>query len=189
MNVRIHTLFLWAPPEGWVRPTNHEIEEVTIYALLSTGMSPPTKRIALLNSKINSEKYKHIYQVEYLEPRLSSSTIRNPWTFLFKIIYFIDCYCHTRDCANALVDLYISYMWPEVGNCWQQAHVNKIDVHGRRYLCLPSWHAAVAILSLYNCKVLLVARSWLEESIGPDMHALPPGKLVKKESLLSKYSI
>ena len=87
------------------------------------------------------------------------------------------------------MDLYIFLIWDEVGNCSQQAQVNKINVHGRRYLCLPSWHPAVAILSLYNCKVLLVARSWLEESIGPDMHALPPGgKLVKKESLLSKYS-
>jgi hypothetical protein len=113
MNVRIHTLSLWALPEDWVRLTNHEIEEVTIYALLSPDMSPTTKRIALLNSEINLEKYEYLYQVEYLKPRLSRSTIRNPWTFLFKIIYFINCYCHTRDCANALVDLYISYICDE----------------------------------------------------------------------------
>jgi hypothetical protein len=45
-----------------------EIHEVTTDASLSTGTSPTTKNIALLNPEINPGKYDHPCQVENLKP-------------------------------------------------------------------------------------------------------------------------
>jgi hypothetical protein len=49
-------------------PTNLEIHEVTMGVLLLIGTSPTTEIVAPLNPRINSEKYEHMYQVEYLNP-------------------------------------------------------------------------------------------------------------------------
>jgi hypothetical protein len=38
-----------------------EIDEVSTNASLSTGKSSPTKKIAPVKSRINSEKYEHLY--------------------------------------------------------------------------------------------------------------------------------
>ena len=49
-----------------IKPTDHEIHEVTIDVLLSTETSPTTESIAPLNLKINLKKYEHPCQVKDL---------------------------------------------------------------------------------------------------------------------------
>jgi hypothetical protein len=47
-----------------IEPADLEIHEVTVYASLSMRTSPTIESIALLNPKINPEKYEHLCQVE-----------------------------------------------------------------------------------------------------------------------------
>jgi hypothetical protein len=68
MNVRTHTLPLWAPLKNWVGPANLEIDEVTTGASLSMDKSSTTERITPLDPRINPEKWEHPCQVSDSNP-------------------------------------------------------------------------------------------------------------------------
>jgi len=65
-NVDVHNTHAHSPLRTHIRKP-HPYEHTTGVSL-STGTSPTTESIVPLNSKINPEKYEHMYQVDDLNP-------------------------------------------------------------------------------------------------------------------------
>jgi len=129
INACTYTLSLRTPLKNRVSSVNLEIDEVTINVSLSTDTSPIIGNIALLNLKINLEKYKHLSS-RRVKPIQASSTegpnhLISPRRYVLESAHYQN---HNKICFKKIIIKY-----KKIQNLWSKPITPRYKVAERAH--------------------------------------------------------